>query len=460
MKPFATLTLGLLTLVGLNAQAQKNLENGDFESWGEHVTKVAADWTVSGAVSQSTDVHEGSSAIRLTNKKATGERGMIATGPFVGNRLGGIPYDEQPLSIRFRCKYDLALGDQAQVAVIFSLKGNTVAYSSTMIEGSSKDTFGYFSVPITWSLSTNPDSVAIALSSLDLQTNTMNGDGYVIFDDFHFATISTRNKAVPNGDFESWVEHKRPDLEHWYTSDDYLYDLSGVELSAPLVQQTAAGRSGTKAIELVSQQVGNDIIPGMIISGNQFNDFDKPAIAVDKQWKYLEGYYQYQPVNGDTAMFGVIMFKNGVPFGYTEQMITQSTSTFTYFALKIDYAAQLTPDSAIVLVASSNPENAHAAGSKLVLDDLRFSDNNSSVFDITKTALNIYPNPCSDYVKLATPSGVRSANWSIVSMTGIEVTSGTVNRETKIDVSGLSSGVYLLRLSGDQINTTKILVKE
>jgi hypothetical protein len=45
-------------------------------------------------------------------------------------------------------------------------------------------------------------------------------------------------------------------------------------------------------------------------------------------------------------------------------------------------------------------------------------------------------------------------------MTGAEILSGTVNRETKIDVSGLSSGAYMLRLSGDQINTTKIVVKE
>ena len=79
---------------------------------------------------------------------------------------------------------------------------------------------------------------------------------------------------------------------------------------------------------------------------------------------------------------------------------------------------------------------------------------------MTKTALNMYPNPCSEYLTLVTPSGVRKATWSIVSMTGTEILSGTINRETKIDVSGLSSGAYMLRLSGDQINTTKIVVKE
>ena len=203
MKKLFGLLLALL--VGFFANAQQNIPNGNFEDWGVHKTDVLDTWVVSGTVNPSNDAYSGSKSIRLENKASAKTRGFITSGPFVGNRLLGVPYDEQPLSIRFRAKYDLALGDQAQMACLFSYKGNTIAYAGLTIEGSSNDTFSYFSVPITWTVSTNPDSVALALSSLNLETQEFNGDGYIIFDDLHFATISTRNKAIPNGDFENWT---------------------------------------------------------------------------------------------------------------------------------------------------------------------------------------------------------------------------------------------------------------
>jgi len=458
MKKLFGLLLALL--VGFFANAQQNIPNGNFEDWGVHKTDVLDTWVVSGTVNPSNDAYSGSKSIRLENKASAKTRGFITSGPFVGNRLLGVPYDEQPLSIRFRAKYDLALGDQAQMACLFSYKGNTIAYAGLTIEGSSNDTFSYFSVPITWTVSTNPDSVALALSSLNLETQEFNGDGYIIFDDLHFATISTRNKAIPNGDFENWTTKTRDDLTSWYTTDDYLFELTGLEFPNPLVVQSNKGRSGTKGVELTTQDLNNDLIPGMIVVGDAFRDFEKPTFAMNNRWKYFEGYYQYKPVNGDSAFFAAFLFKSGIPIGGVQFTIDQTTTSYTYFSKEIAYYTAVAPDSAVVFITSSNPDDSRGEGSWLLLDDIQFSDNNSSVFDVNLNKLTVYPNPFQNEIHFSGIDQMIGADFTIVDVLGKPVTEGILTRNLTVDLTDQLPGVYILHISGKHVKTTKILVKE
>ncbi len=458
MKKLFGLLLALL--VGFFANAQQNIPNGNFEDWGVHKTDVLDTWVVSGTVNPSTDAYSGTKSIRLENKASAKTRGFVTSGPFVGNRLLGVPYDEQPLSIRFRAKYDLALGDQAQMACLFSYKGNTIAYAGLTIEGSSNDTFSYFSVPITWTVSTNPDSVALALSSLNLETQEFNGDGYIIFDDLHFATISTRNKAIPNGDFENWTTKKRDDLTSWYTTDDYIFELTGLEFPNPLVVQSNKGRSGTKGVELTTQDLNNDLIPGMIVVGDAFRDFEKPTFAMNNRWKYFEGYYQYKPVNGDSAFFAAFLFKSGIPIGGVQFTIDQTTTSYTYFSKEIAYYTSVAPDSAVVFITSSNPDDSRGEGSWLLLDDIQFSDNNSSVFDVNLNKLTVYPNPFQNEIHFSGIDQMIGADFTIVDVLGKPVTEGILTRNLTVDLTDQLPGVYILHISGKHVKTTKILVKE
>lgn len=450
----------LALLVGMIVNAQKNIPNGNFEDWGVHKTDVLDNWEVSGAVSQSTDAYAGTKSIRLENEFSSKTRGFVTTGPFVGNKLIGVPYNEQPLSMRFRAKYDLALGDQAQVACLFTYKGNTIAFANLTIEGSSNDTFAYFSVPITWQLSTNPDTVAIALSSLNLDASEFNGDGYIIFDDLHFASISTRNKALPNGDFENWSTETRDDLTSWYTSDDYLFDISGFLFPTPLVAQSNKGRSGTKGVELTTKEINNDLIPGMIIVGDNFINVERPTFAMNNRWKYFEGYYQYKPVNGDSAFFAAFLFKSGIPIGGVQFTVDQTVTSYTYFSKEITYYTTVAPDSAVVFITSSNPDESRGNGSWLLLDDIQFSDNNSSVFDINLNKLTVYPNPFTDKIHFTGIDQMIGADFTIVDVLGKPVTSGILTRNLTVDLSDQIPGVYVLHITGKHVNTTKILIKE
>jgi hypothetical protein len=457
MKKSINLLLALLVVTTANAQ---NIPNGNFEDWGVHSTEALDDWDVSGNVTSSTDAFAGSKSLRLENTVSNKTRGFITTGPFVGNKLGGVPYDEQPLSVRFRAKYNLALGDKAQVACLFTYRGNTIAYAGLDIEGTSKDTFAYFSIPITWSLSTNPDTVAIAISSLNLESQDFNGDGYFIIDDFHFASISTRNKAVPNGDFEDWTTDTRDDLTSWYTSDDYLLDVSGYQFPNPLVVKSNKGRSGTKAVEMITRKLNDDLVAGIIILGNSLENFDKPAAPVSNRWKYIEGYYQFIPQNGDSAFFAVVLFKSGIPIGGAEFTIDQAAYSYKYFAQELSYFVGLTPDSASVFIASSNPDDSRGDGTWLLLDDLKFSDNNSSVFNLNLNKLTVYPNPFKTEIRLSGIDQMIGADYMVVDVLGKPIVKGNLERNQVIDLSDQISGVYVLHITGKHVKTTKILIKE
>ncbi len=458
MKKIINLLLAMLVVV--ITQAQQNIPNGDFEDWGVHVTETLDNWEVTGNVAASSESVSGKKSLRLENKISDKSRGYISTGPFIGNRLQGIPYDEQPLSIRFKAKYNLALGDQAQFAAIFSLKGNTLAFANLTIEGTSKDTFGYFSIPITWSLSTNPDSVAIIVSSLNLESQEFNGDGYIIFDDIHFATISTRNKEIPNGDFENWSEETRPDLLNWYTTDDYLLDLVGFKNPFPLVKQSNKGRSGSKGLELTTKKLGDDLLPGMIISGESFVDVDRPTIPMNHRWTYLEGYYQYKPVAGDSAFIAAVFFKTGIPVGSVEVTIDKEATSYTYFAEEISFYSSIEPDSVVVFITSSNADNPQGDGSWLMIDDIRFTDQISNVFDLNLNRLYVYPNPFTSTIHLDGIDQIIGSDYSITDVAGKPIKAGKLSRSLTIDLNDEAAGVYVLHITGKHVNTSKILIKE
>jgi hypothetical protein len=451
---------GLLALVLVSTTVfGQNIPNGGFETWNPVSSFVVDDWAAYGNVKQTTDAYEGTKAIRLENDWFTETPGFVATGNVGEDDLGKIPYDEQPLSMRFRAKYDLELGDSALAAAIFYAKGNAIGTALFHIEGNSADTFIRFSVPITWAVSTDPDSVAIVLSSMDLETDEFNGDGYIIFDDFHFATISTRNKEVPNFGFEDWTTKTLDKPEGWYTTDDFLFDLFGQNMPTPFVVKSNKGRSGTSALELTSQELDEDPVPGIVLSGG-IEAIEGPTIQVSKQWKYIEGYYQYMPKNGDSMFVIATMYKAGLPIGNAQFATDAEATSYTYFAAEIQYLFPVTPDSASIIISTGNLEESRGIGSKLIIDDVQFSDHNASVFDLDQNKLTVYPNPFSSEINIEGVDQMIGADYVVVNAMGVTIAEGTLERGLSLDLSDNLPGIYILHINGRYVNTSKILVKE
>ena len=201
-------------------------------------------------------------------------------------------------------------------------------------------------------------------------------------------------------------------------------------------------------------------IHGMIVVGDAFRDFEKPTFAMNNRWKYFEGYYQYKPVNGDSAFFAAFLFKSGIPIGGVQFTVDQTTTSYTYFSKEIAYYTSVAPDSAVVFISSSNPDDSRGEGSWLLLDDIQFSDNNSSVFDVNLNKLTVYPNPFQNEIHFSGIDQMIGADFTIVDVLGKPVTEGILTRNLTVDLTDQLPGVYILHISGKHVKTTKILVKE
>ena len=79
--------------------------------------------------------------------------------------------------------------------------------------------------------------------------------------------------------------------------------------------------------------------------------------------------------------------------------------------------------------------------------------------EINDNSVNIYPNPTDGIVHISPLS--EATDIAVLDMTGQKVIEQNVNAGTNIslDFSGLSSGVYILRINGDASSLNLKIVK-
>ncbi|MDT0558243.1 FG-GAP-like repeat-containing protein [Ichthyenterobacterium sp. W332] len=83
--------------------------------------------------------------------------------------------------------------------------------------------------------------------------------------------------------------------------------------------------------------------------------------------------------------------------------------------------------------------------------DFTLSVNESLVEDLI-----LYPNPTKDFLNLNTTIGLSDAIYSVFDLNGKRILNARLNSETKIDVTALQAGQYILRIiSNDTIRTQK-----
>ena len=86
----------------------------------------------------------------------------------------------------------------------------------------------------------------------------------------------------------------------------------------------------------------------------------------------------------------------------------------------------------------------------------RFS---SSINTIKDVQLNVYPNPVNDQLQIATESS-ETFVYTISSIAGVEISNGTFNEKVSINLSEISQGLYLLKVTntkGDLIKVEKLI---
>ncbi len=76
--------------------------------------------------------------------------------------------------------------------------------------------------------------------------------------------------------------------------------------------------------------------------------------------------------------------------------------------------------------------------------------NCSSIAESYQNKIMIAPNPASDFLNISIANGIHYSKMSITEMNGklVRELSGEMNGNTKVDVSELTSGIYLIKISG------------
>lgn len=86
-----------------------------------------------------------------------------------------------------------------------------------------------------------------------------------------------------------------------------------------------------------------------------------------------------------------------------------------------------------------------------------FCFNNTSIDEQDKDVLKIYPNPVNDQLFIKTEE--RFNRYSIFSILGEMVQSGTIRENPSLDVSNLDGGLYVIRLNGESGEAVRRFVK-
>jgi hypothetical protein len=259
------------------------------------------------------------------------------------------------------------------------------------------------------------------------------------------------------------------ETEYFYTLNR-LYGLPNDPLPADLTafREEVNVQSGKYCIKLVSGvvPVGENLIflPGMVGTINQgfVDEFLNTGgnVTITKYWDYdtphaLEGWYRYNPVNGDSALIDIGLDDYDKPIYLKNLIIEKPTSEWTHFSIEIpeqywnDYFKRIR----VLFVASAGVNFTELQtckgqkGSTLWIDNISLRYTNGikqNLFSSLKT--KTFPNPATEvvHVELNEPFAGKIVVYDTFGRTILEENiNGT---QCQFTTSTLPSGNYFYRL--------------
>lgn len=249
------------------------------------------------------------------------------------------------------------------------------------------------------------------------------------------------SQNIPNAGFETWTSQGFPAYENpanWGT----LNGSTAIISIFTTVKATGADAyTGNSAIKLISKFISfaSQTAPGMATTGtiNTSTQAVEGGFVYTQRPHALTGWYKANPQTGDKGSIEVKLWRRvggvEVVVGEAVLVVTAPTSTYTRFVLPINYTTANAPDSARLILFSSDGANA-VAESELIVDDLAFTFCPTASIATT------------DETGVGTNDGTAE----------VTVTGGTSpysylwdNGRTTVSLLGLSSGNYCVSVIDD-----------
>lgn len=140
----------------------------------------------------------------------------------------------------------------------------------------------------------------------------------------------------------------------------------------------------------------------------------------------------------------------------TWSVTTSDMVTYYFFAANYHYYIMAMTNGSII--TDGGPPTPVSTGRYNVL----LSGTGIETNDISGN-LEVYPNPAEDQFTLTNKGNINISGfkYSIVNMQGQTIKTGIINGDNlNFDVSGISSGLYILNINGEQFNASKRFVKK
>lgn len=268
--------------------------------------------------------------------------------------------------------------------------------------------------------------------------------------------------ATPNAGFESWTptgNYFNPDGWNNLNSNTAILGV----LTCARVSAATDVHSGTYAVKLTTRSVFGITANGIASTATLITTPPygvTGGIAYSLRPDSISGWYKYTP--GSSADSGFFQFvlqgSAGDTIGFVKECTPNTTvSTYTRFSAPITYFSNATPSNSYWILSSSDGTNP-VVNSALFVDDLELVFNTSSLYEnVSPSTWDVHPNPVSETVTVNVKDRMQ---YSIIDINGRVLYAGVLDeRSNEIDVRGLPSGVYTLRIFSRDSNSCSKFVK-
>jgi hypothetical protein len=441
------LQITFLAISGFASAQFGNLQNNSLENWAvTDSTDNITSWfwnrgTDTSLARKSADAQNLTYSVKLSTKiiDGTEESGILALGDF-SQGFAGIPYASPVDSIVGFFKYNLMPGDSASIIVLQFQGGNMIP-----------SIFKFGGVQANWTrrsfklLSPFQDSIAIIYASSDI-FNGIAMDGSTLSVDNVSMKGTAPAAVLPNNSFENYTTVYVDEPVAFSTTNQ----LSGANGFEAAVTRVTDAQAGTYAAKLQAVGAGQGNIPGFISNGTFDGQGDLIPVAYTAQPDSLTAWVKYTSTAGDAGEFGVEFFKNGASVASGVYALTNTISAYTKILLPLTYTD--VPDSMLFFAFSGNETT-----SILTIDNINFRGGNVGVEEIKDLEVKMYPNPAQDVLTVSAKQNIETI--AIYTIDGQLVKNIRANNIFSIvNVSDLSTGVYMVQINAGNNSSTQRLV--
>ena len=295
-------------------------------------------------------------------------------------------------------------------------------------------------------------------------------------------TLSAQSQVV-NGNFEIVKPNFLPSNWGMNFTQTFTFNPNTGQSTSDNIQYTSPAPSmvyasteahtGQYAMEISNafNQTQNILIPGqatLFADATQDSPGWNPGVPLNPgaNIERLGFYYKFLPTGNDVAQATMNLFDaNGNELGSTSVDIHGTDNQFHYIYSYMNHPYNIAPASMQISFTMAKTGSTPTFGSRLIIDNVITNSQSLSLIENPDNAFNVYPTLVDNEINIVSSNQITGTiNYKIINTQGRIVKQNRTTNESNyiytMNVSDLSSGIYLLEITSDAEKVIKKFVKK